>query len=141
MGGCDSINITGSLLTEPPLTLVLATRTSLSRSVHLIPRSPVVLVTTPSSLTGSNLQTSSKIDGGAGADSVSFGGDLSGGIISGGADNDTLNFSAGVNNSAIVSGDAGSDLLLFSSTISAAIYGNSGGDSMVFKGAITSSTH
>ena len=69
----------------------------------------------------SNLKTASKIDGGAGKDSVSFGGVLSGGSVVGGADNDTLNFSAAVNNNAIVSGDAGSDLLLFSSTIATAV--------------------
>ena len=39
--------------------------------------------------------------------------ELSGGFVFGGADNDTLNFLAGVNNAAYVSGDAGSDLLLF----------------------------
>ena len=40
-----------------------------------------------------------------------------------------MNFSAGVNNNAIVSGDAGSDLLVFSSTVaSSSVYGGVGGD-------------
>ena len=53
-----------------------------------------------------------------------------GSSIMGGADQDTLRFSAGVNNNAIVSGDAGSDVLLFSSTVATAgVYGGSGGDS------------
>ena len=54
---------------------------------------------------------------------------------------DTLNFAAGVNNNAIVSGDAGSDVLLFSSTVATAgVYGGTGGDSMVFAGAVSNST-
>ena len=56
-------------------------------------------------VTGSDLQTASTIAGGDGNDSVSFGGDLSGGIT-GGSGQDTLNFSAGVNNSAVISADA-----------------------------------
>ena len=49
-----------------------------------------------------------------------------------------MNFSAGVNNNAIVSGDAGSDLLVFSSTVaSSAVYGASGGDTLTFAGAIS----
>ena len=69
-------------------------------------------------VTASNLQTASTLVGGAGNDSVSFGGDLSGGYVFGGSGNDTLNFTAGNNNNANVSGDAGSDLLLFTSTLS-----------------------
>ena len=69
-------------------------------------------------VSAASLQTLSTIGGGAGKDSVSFAGAMSGGTVLGGSDNDTLNFSAGVDNDAYVSGDAGSDLLLFSSTIS-----------------------
>ena len=47
-------------------------------------------------------------------------GELSGGYVFGGSGQDTLNFSAGVNNRAIVSADAGSDVLVFSSTIATA---------------------
>ena len=62
---------------------------------------------------------------------------LSGGSIVGGDDNDTLNFSAGVNNNAIVAGDGGSDLLyvLQHRLHLPMSYGGAGGDSMVFKGA------
>ena len=55
---------------------------------------------------------------------MSFGAVLAGNSIRGGADQDTLNFAAGVNASAIVSGDAGSDVFLFSSTVATAgVYG------------------
>ena len=74
-------------------------------------------------------------------DSVSFGGDLSGGIISGGSGNDTLNFSAGVNNSAmfLVMLDLISFLLQHHLRLQVHLR-RSGADSMTFKGAITNST-
>ena len=83
------------------LTLVLVTSSSPSLLVLPTPQLPVVLVTTPFVVTASNLQTASTIAGGAGNDSVSFAGDLSGGMSLVVLDNDTLNFSAGVNNGAM----------------------------------------
>ena len=129
------------LSTEQLLTLVPATSPTHSLLVRPTPQLLVELVTTPllSTLqTCRQLPRLTVVPAWTPFPSVRV---LSGGSIVGGADNDTLNFSAGVNNGAFVSGDTGSDLLLFSSTISGSqIEGGTGGDSMVFKGAISNST-
>ena len=79
--------------------------------------------------------------GGAGNDSVSVTGDLSGGYVLGGDGQDSLTIGGALSNGAQVSADAGSDVVLFSSTVTtSSVYGGFGGDSMVFKSLVSNST-